>query len=61
MGEKAKDTLASTNISAEDKKKYNSIITKFDTFFKVRKMSYLSAPVLINGDRERVNQLNSSL
>jgi len=37
IGEEAKDTLVSTNISAEDKKKYNSVISKFDTVFKVRK------------------------
>jgi len=61
MGEEAEGIFASTNISAEDKKKYNSVIAKFYTFFKVRKISYLSVPILINGDRERMNQLNSSL
>jgi len=37
MGEEAEDILALTNISTEDKKKYNSVIAKFDIFFKVRK------------------------
>ena len=37
MGEAAEDTLSSTNISSEDRKKYESVMAKFDTFFNVRK------------------------
>ena len=37
MGEAAEDTLSSTNISSEDRKKFESVMAKFDTFFKVRK------------------------
>ena len=37
MGEDAEDTLATTNISAGDRKKYDSVIAKFDAFCKVRK------------------------
>ena len=37
MGEDAEDTLTSTNISSADWKKYDSVIGKFDAFFKVRK------------------------
>ena len=34
MGEDAEDTLASANISEEDRKQ--TVIKKFDAFFKVR-------------------------
>jgi len=37
MGEEAEDTLVSTNISNDDRKRYDSVIAKFDAFFKVRK------------------------
>jgi len=37
MGEDAEDTLASANISEEDRKQYETVIRKFDAFFKVRK------------------------
>ena len=37
MGEDAEDTLTSMNISADDRKRYNTVIGKFDVFFKVRK------------------------
>ena len=37
MGEGAEDTLVSTGISSEDRKKYQAVMAKFDTFFKVRK------------------------
>lgn len=30
MGNSADDVLTSTNISAEDRKKYDSVVTKFD-------------------------------
>ena len=37
MGETAEDVLTSTDISKGDKKKFDSVIAKFDSFFKVRK------------------------
>ena len=37
LGEEADDVLISTNISEEDRKVYNSVMAKFDEFFKVRK------------------------
>jgi len=37
MGEEAEDILVSTNISDDDRKRYDSVIAKFDAFFKVRK------------------------
>ena len=61
MGEGAEDTLASTGIFSEDRIKYDAVMAKFDTFFNVRKMFFLSAPVLIIEDKETTNQLNSSL
>ena len=37
LGEEAEDILVSTNIGEEDRKKYDSVLTKFDSFFSVRK------------------------
>ena len=37
LGEDAEEILNSTNISEADKKKYNSVVQKFDEFFQVRK------------------------
>ena len=37
LGEEADAVLTSTNPSADDKKKYDSVIEKFDGFFLVRK------------------------
>ena len=37
MGETAEDVLTSTDISEDDKRKFDSVIAKFDSFFKVRK------------------------
>ena len=37
LGEDAEEILNSTDISATDKKKYNSVVQKFDEFFHVRK------------------------
>ena len=37
LGEEADDVLTSTNISEKDRKKYDSLMAKFDNFFKVRK------------------------
>ena len=37
LGDSADDVLTSTNIVAEDRKKYASVLAKFDEFFGVRK------------------------
>ena len=37
LSEEAKDILASANIGEEDRKKHDSILAKFDSFFSVRK------------------------
>ena len=37
MGEEAEDVLTSTNPTKEEKKQFQSIIAKFDSFFKIRK------------------------
>ena len=37
MGDEAEDILCSTNISADKRKVYNTVLEKFDKFFKVRK------------------------
>ena len=37
LGEDAEDVLSSTNISQEDRKKYEEVMAKFDGFFQIRK------------------------
>ena len=37
LGEEADDVLTSTNITAENRKKFADVLQKFDEFFKVRK------------------------
>ena len=37
LGEEAEDVLTSTNITEDDKEKYNPVMAKFDEFFQVRK------------------------
>ena len=37
MGEEAEAVLASTNVDEEERKSYDSVVKKFDDFFKVRK------------------------
>ena len=37
LGEETEDILASINIGEEDRKKYDSVLAKFDSFFSVRK------------------------
>ena len=37
MGEDVEETLTSTNISADDRAKFDAVFAKFDEFFKVRK------------------------
>ena len=37
LGEAADDVLTSTNISADDRKKYDPVMSKFDEFFQVRR------------------------
>ena len=37
LGETAEDVLRSTHISDNDRKKYNTVLAKFDGFFQVRK------------------------
>ena len=37
MGQDAEEILTSTNISNNDRKKYETVVAQFDAFFKVRK------------------------
>ncbi len=37
MGEDAEDRLSSTDITADGRKEYATVVKKFDDFFKVRK------------------------
>ena len=37
MGEDTEEVLATTNITAEQKKEYRQVVQKFDEYFKVRK------------------------
>ena len=63
MGGGAEDTLASTGISSEDRKKYEAAKPAMAnlTHFYVKKMLFLSTFISIIEDKERTNQLNSVL
>ena len=61
MGGGAEDTLASTGISSEDRKKYEAAIANLTHFLMSEKMLFLSAFISIIEDKERTNQLNSLL
>ena len=37
MGQDAEEILSSTNISGDDRRKYEAVVAQFDGFFKVRK------------------------
>lgn len=37
LSEEAEDILTSTNISEDNRKKYDRVLAKFDSFFKIRK------------------------
>ena len=37
LGEEAEDVLASTHVTAEQRKKYKDVVGKFNGFFKVRR------------------------
>ena len=52
LGDNAVDVLTSTNISEEDAKKYNKVLEKFNSFFKMRKNVIFerSQEVLSKGD-----------
>ena len=43
LGETADDVLTSTNISTEDREKYDAVMAKFDEFFKVRRKLFKRA------------------
>ena len=60
MGDEAEDTLASTNVSEDDRKEYSRVIAKFDAFFKVRKTLSLREPVSTAAVREKANRWNNS-
>ena len=60
MGEAAEDTLSSTGISSEGKKKFKTVMEKFDTFSRSEEMSFLSALILTVAAKDRTNLSNSS-
>ena len=37
LGEEANDVLSSTNITSDDRKKYDSVVEKLDDYFQVRR------------------------
>ncbi len=50
LGEESDDVLTSTNISDDDRKKYDVVVEKFDSFFRVRRnVIYERAPTLLHG------------
>ena len=50
MGEEAEDVLTSTNITTDEKKNYETVLGKFNEYFKVRKN--------FNFERARFNRRN---
>ena len=61
MGETAEDTLSSTGISSEGKKKFNVMAGRNSTLSsKLEKMSSLNVLVLIAAAKDRANPSNSS-
>ena len=52
LGEDSEDVLDLTKISAEDRKKYEKVLSQFDNFFKVRKNVIF--------ERSRFNRRNQS-
>ena len=64
MGEDAEDTLSSTGIMEDERKSYETVLTKFDSFFNVRKnMIYKQARFnqRCQGEDESVEQFIASL
>ena len=60
MGEEADSVLASTHISAEDRKKYDAVVGKFDAYFKDETL-FLKGPSLTAGLSERASPLSIML
>jgi len=60
MGEPADDVLTSTKISTEKRQKYNSVMEKFDDYFKVRR-SVILERARFNEISSLVNPLNNTL
>ena len=64
MGEAAEGTLLSAGISSEGKKKINSVIAKFDTFFQVRRNIIFECACFnccSQGQNESIEQFITSL
>ena len=64
MGEAAEDTLSSTGISSADRKKINSVMTKFDIFFQVRRNVIFECACFNHrsqGQNESIEQFITSL
>lgn len=49
LGEEADYALASTNISEDDRKKYQPVLNKFDDFFQVRRNIIFEDPASTEG------------
>ena len=60
MGEDAKDTLSSTDISSDDCKKFDTVIGKFDAFLRCERTCSLSTPELIDAANALTSQSSSS-
>ena len=60
LGEDAEDILDTKRITAEDKKKCDTVVEAFDNYFKVCKILSLREPILIRGTNGPMNHSNSS-
>ena len=63
MGERAEDTLASKGILFEDRKKYESVMAKFDTFWGQKHVIFECACFnrWRQGENESIEQFITSL
>jgi hypothetical protein len=52
MGEDAEEILASTNISDEDRKKFDKVLKQYDDFFGYGRMSFLRGHALTAAVRQ---------
>ena len=60
MGEEAEDVLTSTSITTDEKKDYETVLGKFNEYFKVRKTSFLRGLGSTAETNSKGNQQNST-
>ena len=61
MGQDAEGVLTSTKVTDEERKKYDTVVAKFEEFFNVRRTSFLKGLGSIEGTNWKVSPSNSIL